>query len=290
MQELQESKRIRALTRQLVAMIPRFPNNKTSLAALKGKSLTDLLITYIGWRLRYVARRPREVRGRANLNSDPRLPALKANIDAFVTAVEAGDDLTPYLSLDPHTRGYTPAADPTTRSADSWADKDFLLNVMGLHHFHLGLTREAAGHMARTNEVLFASVTRSYFEVLGLFDHDVFEHEEDGSMTPERTKLWTAFQARQVAGLLPGQLSMGGAGSLGITLSSHPVAVVRTAQRHVRIMREIDPKLDDRDYVRSLYQAQVPAKPRLRWHYNHLDFGLADDAASFFGVCDYGPN
>ncbi|MCP6571029.1 hypothetical protein NL494_28055, partial [Klebsiella pneumoniae] len=59
-----------------------------------------------------------------------------------------------------------------------------------------------AGHMARTNEVLFASVTRDEFEILGLFDHAAFEHEDDGSMTPEREKLWAAYQVREAAGLL----------------------------------------------------------------------------------------
>ena len=62
-----------------------------------------------------------------------------------------------------------------TPKPDSWADKDFLLNVMGLHHFHLGLTKETAGHMTRTNQVLFASVTREELEILGLFDHAAFE-------------------------------------------------------------------------------------------------------------------
>jgi len=291
MANLEDSKRIKAFRRELVTAIPRFPNDKASLQALEAKSLTDLLITYIGWRLRYVAARPRRVTGIVNLSADPRTAALKPNIDALVKAVEAGDDLTPYLSLQPHSRGYTPAADPKTPKPDSWADKDFLLNVMGLHHFHLGLTKETAGHMARTNEVLLASVTRDEFEVLGLFDHAAFEHEDHGSMTPEREKLWAAYQAREVAGLLPGQLSMGGFGGLGITLSSQPVTVVRAAQRHIRIMREVDPQLDDPAYVRTLYpEEQAPAKPKLKWHYRHLDFGVLDEPAGFFGFFERGPN
>ena len=292
MVNVEDPKRIKAFRRELVAAIPRFPNDKASLQALEAKSFTDLLITYIGWRLRYVAARPRRVTGIANLEADPRATGLKPNIDGFLKAVEAGADLTPYLSLQPHSRGYTPAADPNkTPKPDSWADKDFLLNVMGLHHFHLGLTKETAGHMARTNEVLFASVTRDEFEILGLFDHAAFEHEDDGSMTPEREKLWAAYQVREAAGLLPGQLSVGGFGGFGITLSSQPVAVVRTAQRHVQIMREVDPKLDDSAFLRTLYpEGQVPAKPKLKWHYCHLDFGVLDDGAGFFGFFERGPN
>jgi hypothetical protein len=288
---IENSKRVKAFRRELIATVPRFPNDKASLQAMEAKDLTDLLITFIGWRIRYVAQRPRRVAGSANLASDARAAALKPNIDAFIAAVEAGNDLTPYLSLDTRTRGYTPAADPKTPRADTWADKDFLLNVMGLHHFHLGLTMEAAGHAVRTNEVLFASVTRDALEIIGLFDHDAFEHEDDGTMTPERVKLWQAYHVRETAGTLPGQLMVGGYANLGITLSSQPVAVVRTAQRHVKIIRENDPKLDDPEFVKKLYgNSGAPAKPKLKWCYVHLDFGVCDDAAGFFGAFERGPN
>lgn len=281
---IEDSKRVKALRRELIAAIPRFPNDRASLEAMKSKTLTNLLIAYIGWRLRYVATRPRKVTARSALAGDPHAIALQSNIDAFVKVVEAGDDLTPYLSLKPHSRGYTPAA-------NTWDDKDFLLNVMGLHHFHLGLTMETAGHMARTDEVLFASVTRDTFEILGLFDHAAFEHEDDGTMTAERVKLWTAYQAREAAGALPGQLMIGGYGNLGITLSGQPMAVTLAAQRHVAIIREIEPKLDDPDYCKTLYEeGAAPTKPKLKWHYHHLDFGLLDEPAAFFGNFQKGPN
>ena len=254
------------------------------------KSLTDLLITNIALRLRHVGIYPRKVNWRSNLAADPRAAVLAPNIDAFLSAVETGSDLTPYMSLEPRSRGYTPAAEANGPGTDTWADKDFLLNVMGLHHFHLGLTMEAAGHAARTNELLFASVTRDTFDIIGLFDHAAFEHA-NGAMTPERQKLWTAYEAREAASNLPGQLSTGGFGGLGITMSSHPIAVVRTAQEHLRVLREIDPKLDDPAYVRRLHSKGVmPAKPKLKWFYRHLDLGLVDEAASFFGVFKYGPN
>jgi hypothetical protein len=285
-----DSKRIKAFRQDLIAEVPRFPNDKASLQAMESKPLTDLLITYIGWRLRCVAQRPRKVTGRSNLAGDPRAVALKPNIDAFIDAVEAGNDLTPYLSLD-HKRGYTPAADPAAGGTETWADKDFLLNVMGLHHFHLGVTMEAAGHAARTNEVLFASVTRDVFDILGLFDHAAFEYEGDGTMTPERVKLWGAYQAREEAGALPGQLMMGGYGNFGITTSSQPLVVTRAAMRHVARIREIDPKLDDPAFVKTLYGAAgVPAKPKLEWAYRHLDFGLSDESAGYFCFFERGPN
>jgi hypothetical protein len=161
---------------------------------------------------------------------------------------------------------------------------------MGLHHFHLGLTMEVAGHIKRTNEVLFASVTRDELEIIGLFNHAAFEHEDDGTMTPERVKLWQAYRAREAAGTLPGQLMVGYANPR-VTMSSQPVAVVGAAQRHVKIIREIDPKLDDQAYVNKLYGASgAAARPKLKWCYIHLDFGLCDEAAGFFGPLARGPN
>ncbi len=287
----EDTKRIKALRHDLIAAVPRFPSDKASRNAIEAKRLTDLLITFIGWRLRHVGMRPRQVVGQANFAGGPPATALAPNINAFLDVVRTGGDLTPYLSDKPRTKGYTPAAEASQAGRNSWADKDFLLNVIGLHHFHLGLTMEAAGHAKRTNELIFASVTRDTFEIIGLVDHAVFRYEDDGSMTADRQALWSMYEARQTANSLPGQLSIGGFGGLGITMSSHPVAVVRAAQHHVRIMREIDPKLDDSQYVRGLYPAgAVPAKPKLKWHYRHLDLGLLDENAGFFGVLNKGPN
>ena len=45
--------------------------------------------------------------------------------------------------------------------------------------------------MARTDEVLFASVTCDTFKILGLFDHSVFDWSVDDAMAPERERLWS---------------------------------------------------------------------------------------------------
>lgn len=282
--------RIKAFRESLIKTIPCFPNDKTTRTTLEGKRLTDLLITFVAWRLRHVRQTRRRVSGRERLASDPRMIGLTPNLDAFIKTVEDGEDLTPYLSLGAIKEGYTPTAEGSGPEG-SWADKDFLLNVMGLHHFHLGMMREAKGHAARTNEVLFASVTRDTFEIIGLFDHDAFERKGDGTMTSERARLWSTYDTCQAANTLPGQLTIGGFNGLGITMSSHPVAVVLAAQEHTRIISEVEPRLDDPTYVRSLYPADsIPKKPKLRWDYNNLDLGLYDEKASFFGILCKGPN
>jgi hypothetical protein len=89
-------------------------------------------------------------------------------------AVEAGEDLTKYLSLDPQTRGISPQG--------GWSDKDLILNIMGFHHFHLG----PETRRYRSDELALARVSREEFEVMDLFDHDVFEPG-----TSERSRLHT---------------------------------------------------------------------------------------------------
>ena len=290
---IENTKRVKAFQHNLIKCIPRSPNNRASLCAIESKTLTGLLIIYINWRLRYVACRPRKVTGLSTLAGDPRAVGLESNIKEFVKAVEAGRNLTPYLSLDIRKRGYSPVITeqtPGTR-ANIWHDKDFLLNVIGLHHFHLGLTQEAAGHMARTDQVVFASVARDTFEILGLFDHTAFKRDDGGAMTPERERLWSTYQKRQEAEALPGQLMVDGYGGMGITTAGTTVVGTQVAIHHAKIIREIEPKLDDPIFLETLYgKGGAPKKPKVQWHYNHLDFGLLDESAGFFGILMKGPN
>lgn len=212
-----------------------------------------------------------------------RASALTANIQALVHNVEAGSDLGPYLSLKAHRHGYVQAHDPSISNTSSWEDKDFLLNVMGLHHFHLGLKKEKGGHVARTNEVLFAHVSRDTFQVLGLFDHSVFDWTLDDAMTAERARLWSIYDEFQAARADPGEIMIGGIAGMGITTAGTPTVITLTASKQVEIIRMLEPKLDDMDFVRELYgEHPFPEKIKLSWQYSHLDFGLINEPSNEF--------
>jgi len=249
-------------------------------------SLGSLLIHYTNWAIRYIAPRARKVEIEPVASSDPRWSKLKPQITAFLDKVQRGDDLSPYLSLEPHTRGYT----PNKSAPDRWADKDFLLNVMGYHHFHLGTNIEPKGFATRTDELIFAKVTRNTFIVVAIFDHSVFEmtRPPSGNMTPERERLWQVFDEHSSRGLPPGSVYI----PAMITTSGHSLHLVDLADEYARIVRTIDPKLDDEAYVFDLYdKAGVPRpkKPKLKWHLNFLDLGLLDSSVSTFFVFKYGP-
>jgi hypothetical protein len=149
-----ESKRVKALRLGLAKQIPKFPNHKASIQTLERKSLGSLLIDYANWAIRYVAPRPRKVIIEPTASMDSRWKVLQKDIAAFLEKVKRGDDLTPHLSLKPHTRGYTPAASAQGPDVDRWADKDMLLNVMGYHHFHLNMTIEPKGFASRKVEAV----------------------------------------------------------------------------------------------------------------------------------------
>lgn len=284
------SKRIAKFQREMIAALPRFPNDKASLQVVEAMSLTDLMVAFLSWRLRFVGMRPRKFIQHSSATGDPRWSSLSANIAAFRAAVVAGNDLTPYLSLEPRTRGFTPAA--RGPKADTWADKDFLLNVMGFHHFHLGLSMEAAGHIARTNEVIFAAVDRDCFHAIGLFDHSAFENEDPSVMTPERQRLWQTHEDWIAAGVSPGAFIIsGGFGGLGISTSGHPTAVVMAAMDYVRIINSIDPQLDDPAYVEQTFGTiPVGQRRKLEWALHHMDLGVLDGPSRTFYSLRKGPN
>jgi hypothetical protein len=269
--------RIRAFKNELVSQIPRFPNDRASLVALQQKPISRLVIDYLNWRIRYVSRRPRAVEIEPTAQHDPRWAANGVAISLLLDKVRRGEDLTPHLSTEPHSRGFIPAAGAAGASVeDKWSDKDQVLNVMGFHHFHLGTTVEPAGHMTRTNDLLFAHVSGDLFTAIALFGHEVFE-----SGSSERTRLLTVHEDRIAQGVPAGDFVVRAA----VASSGHPIHVVRYAQACVREMRTIEPKLDDHTELVEFYKAtgrEIPKQPKFVWSFNNLDFGFVDKTSKIF--------
>lgn len=288
-QHANETPRVKKFRKYLIDSIPRFPNNKETLQALQAMRLTELLVTYLCWRVRMVGERPRQVKRAHLLDNDSRAQALKPNIDAFLGAVEAGDDLTPYLSLSAKSDGYTIPDRNHTKGL--WADKDFLLNAMGFHHFHLGLSKEPAGHCKRTNDVLFALVDRDQFEVIGLFTHDAFDRDDKKTMTPERRRLWSAYEKRLGEGRRPGEIYIGGMAGMGISGSGAPIAIVQTAFHYIRQIEHYEKQLESFEFAKTLYsEGNIPAKSKFMWGFKHLDLVLLDEGAAQRVIIAKGPN
>ena len=266
-----EPPRVRRFRLALVRAIPRVPNDRAALQHMEQKHLGDVLIDYVNWRSRFVGVRPRRVEIEPVATVDPRWQNMSTVVAHFLEKVRRGDDLTPHLSLAPHTHGYSVAARaPRAKNADKWSDKDFLLNTLGYHHFHLGIGIEPGGYATRTDEVIFARVTREEFKVIAIFGHPVFDLDSE-----ERRRLWELHNEIAFRGVAPGQFVIGAA----IATSGHAVHVVRYAQHCLRCICAIDPQMNDSETVKGWFgnaALMAPKKPKLEWMFMHLDFGFTE--------------
>lgn len=285
-----ESSRVRKFRLSIAKAIPKFPNDRATLRLLEAKSLGSLLIDYTNWAYRLIPPRPRSVVMEPSLTADHRWKTQAAETNALLQLVAAGEDLNPRLSEKAFRRGFTPTTSRPGPKADRWEDNDLLLNVMGYHHLHLSAAVGGAGLSERTNDVLFAQVTRDKFYAIGFFDHSVFKATDTGSqaMTNERNRLWMLYEHRNGLGRQSGVVYA----SNPIATSGHAVQHVRLAQRYARIVAAIDPKLDNpatRAEVFPDLSSSELANMRLEWRFSFLDLGLIDHAAMAFHILQKGP-
>ena len=91
-------------------------------------------------------------------------PEHEAGFDLLKAKVEAGDDLSPHLSL-------------RIESSDK---PDGLLIDWGIYHFHLGTTphKKAPNFMARTGPLLYARVTSDAFYAIAVVDHGSWTNKD----------------------------------------------------------------------------------------------------------------
>lgn len=279
-----ESKSLKKFKSTLIKAIPFFPNDKKTKDVLMNQSISSVMFHYVHWVSRFIPKRPRKVFIENYATNDQRWSDLDGVINNFISKVKSGEDLTPYLSLKVHRKGYTPVDRIRNGDTDRWDDKDFLLNAMGFHHFHLGLEMDSNGISDRTNEVLFAKVTRNEFHIVALFDHSVFDSEkkDNDEMNSERSRLWDIFDEYSSRGIPPGSIYI----PTMITTSGHPVHIHGITNEYIHIINQIDPKIENKEFIYSLYKEganiDIPKKRKLDWHMNGLDLGLLDKNNNFF--------
>ncbi len=260
-------KRVTKLRSEIISAIPKFPNNRETKDKLNAMGLPTLLLHYLSWMSRYISIKPRRVKIEPTAVNDSRWIILKPAIDFLLDKVRRGANLTPHLSIQSRSRGYTPTASISSSSGNRWADKDFLLNTCGYHHLHLGTElSENNEHVNRTKDVIFVKVNRDEFIVIGFFNHSVFQQNSE-EMSPERNRLLEIFHAYSTQGVSPGSVVI----SSLIASSGHPIHVLSIAQEYSRLIGEIDPKLDDQQFIQNQYRindSEIPDKPQWEWELN----------------------
>ena len=108
-------------------------------------------------------------------------------------------------------------------------------------------------------------------------------------MNAERGRLWSIFDKFSIQGAPAGSVIV----LTMITTSAHPLQIVFMAQEYARIIIEHDSKLDDKEYIESLYESTnipVPKKTKLSWYIRGTDLGILDTASNLYAVYRYGIN
>ena len=138
--------------------------------------LARLLITYYNWRARFVSTQPRQAHISSELAADAKYVEHQSAINAIVTKIESGADLTGHLS-----RGISNAYQPSTARPAKHGprkDLDLLQSEWSIHHLHLSTTIEGDGFVSRTEDLLFAIFQPDDAYLLGVFPHGAWTNTE----------------------------------------------------------------------------------------------------------------
>lgn len=237
-----ERPRLTELRLDLANRLSKLSTDPALLEDLKTQSLETLLVGYVHWAVRAVAPRPRKVIVKQPDDQNWRKMASKAA--PLLKLAEDGGDVMPYVCFAPHLRDFV------APGYSEWTDKDLLLAAMGYHVFQCEPRAET-----RTGNHVLAFVDRTTFTVIGAFHADAVKG--DG---PERARLWNLVRAHGIAPISRQRL-------------------VQIAIDRLRKIEEIDPKLDDPEFVRQLYAETNTPMPRAanwRWHMPFMDFGMLE--------------
>jgi hypothetical protein len=221
----------------------------------------------------------------------------QAALNVIADIVREGGDLTPYLSSSVHTHGFTSSA---ARRGIAWQDsqghKDLALNSYDVHHLHLKPCKAGGKRSGGSQPLLYVGVSRDELLLLMLGDHNSFN---DGSLHAAvcEHRAQSGFDIKGIAGFSQPisdkeavKMSRYGIAAGSQTGNKFVVAGLMssagTAYVHQRRADEIyelaedwEPKLDDpalRQGIAETYSIQLSKQGKLKWYFNHADFGIHD--------------
>lgn len=217
--------RLEELRRRAVAAIPCWPDDAATRAELGELTLPAALIAYVNYADRIIPARPRQVHYAADF-WDVRALAHQGAVSAIDSKIRTGEDLTPHLSELVRTHGFvlpkTNAAGSTRARGPAWDDKDFALNAYETHHLHLGSKLRSDGLVERTDDLVYVGFSRDAAVMVMVGDHESFDDD---------TLLINA----------------------NLNTSGHRTLGVLHAQKVLRMLKHIDPQLDDPSFAKSLW-------------------------------------
>ncbi len=287
------SPRLEALKANLIGDIPAEAAARDELSALP---LVRLIAIYLNWVDRLIAPRKRAVSFASGffekIADEEKLLAIRQ----WAAKVEAGQDLSDYLSTYTRTHGYSSRSG--SRRGIKWADgrngdRDFALNTMGVHHFHLVPAKADGSRPKGSRELIYARVERHSVHAVLLGDHNSFNdgslrkavaaaHYQEGlifvGLTPARDDL-TIEERQQLArkGVSTVETVADSVVPVGFSSSDGSAFEhVRHADRVAELIEYWEPLLDTPRGLADLRRV-VPfglSLDGLRWAFAYSDFGL----------------
>lgn len=199
--DLNKNPSIVRLKNTLVSKIPYIPKSAEAKNFLLGHDIGDLLHIYHFWRQRFLHPVARRFHAPSSVRNDPLYIRNRGKINALRQKIEAGEDVSAYLSRRAHKKALDVNGYRESKSFNS--SRDQMLICEGFYHLHL------APLPARTDEVLVAQVSVEVFDVVGIFTHELFLNDQ---INFEYSKYNQAVD-RYLARIMPtGGFYIGGAG------------------------------------------------------------------------------
>jgi len=271
--------RIQAFRDDLIKVLPRAPNTRASLEALRAMPTRQVILAFLTWCMRLIPAKPREVRFWSGGVTPLQAQAAKLKFLPFLEKVVVGKDLTPHLSDLVHKKGIIlPGACP----ADRGKDIDIVLTRQGLHHFHIGIPTPD-NQKGRSGSLVFAEVLEKEFRIVAIADHSAFEPGSTRQL--DFFRICLSYMAKDVP---PGQGFM----SNPVMTSGHSMLVTIFADKCEDEMLRLDPLLDDPAFIDKLYNGQPilrdgkpvarPANSSIAWYFEDLRFGILDRKTKVF--------
>jgi hypothetical protein len=270
--------RIQAFRNDIIEGLPRVPNNRASLEAVRAMPTRQLILAFLTWQMRLIPAKPRAVTFWSAGVTRLQYQAAQVKLRPLLEKVATGKDLTPHLSRDVDTKGIILSG---ASASQARKDIDMVLTRHGLHHFHVGVAGPG-NPKGRSGTLVFAEVLDKEFRIVAISNHDALK---PGKEHQRFFQICRSYMAKDVP---PGQAFMPNP----VMASGHSMLVTLFAVKCEDEMSRLDPLLDDPEFIDKLYHGQTilrdgqpiakPENPAMAWHFDDLKFGILERRTKVF--------
>ena len=267
--------RIEAFRNDIISRLPRVPNNRASLEAVRAMPTRQLILALLNWQMRLIPAKPRAVTFWSAGVTRQQYQAAQVKLRPLLEKVVTGKDLSPHLSRDVDTKGII------LSGASNWQrrkDIDMVLTRHGLHHFHVGVAGPG-NPKGRSGALVFAEVLEEEFRIVAISNHEAFK---PGKEQQRFFQICWSYMAKDVP---PGQAFTPNP----VVASGHSMLVTLFAVKCEHKMARLDPLLDDPEFInkgqtilRDRQPIARPENPSMAWHFDDLRFGILDRRTMVF--------